>query len=111
MGYRCNRCTGITEEDDQDIQSIEVSFDHNYANLLDELSRLSMVNEVQKAGDKFKLYTEDPSEVIDALVAYALIHNLKILSIITLGPSLEDVFVRLTCLKRAGDGVHAIDLL
>ena len=62
-------------------QSIEVSFDRNSADHLDELSRLSMVNEIQKAGDKFKLYTEDPAEVIDAIVAYAHTHNLKIISI------------------------------
>ncbi len=92
----------------QSVQSIEVSFDHNSTKQLDELSRLSMVNEVQKAGDKFKLYIEDPSEVIDALVAYAHTHNLKILSITTLGPSLEDVFIHLTGLKR-GDGIHTID--
>jgi ABC-2 type transport system ATP-binding protein len=90
-------------------QSIEVSFNRNSADHLDELSRLSMVNEVQKAGDKFKLYTEDPAEVIDAVAVYAHMHNLKIISITTLGPSLEDVFVKLTGLQRAGDGIHAID--
>jgi ABC-2 type transport system ATP-binding protein len=90
-------------------QSIEVSFDHNSVDHLDELSSLSMVNDAQKAGDKFKLYTEDPAEVIDALIAYAHTHNLKIISITTLGPSLEDVFVKLTGLQRAGDGIHAID--
>ena len=87
----------------QGSQSIEVSFNRNSADHLDELSRLSMVNEVQKAGDKFKLYTEDPAEVIDSVVAYAHTHNLKIISITTLGPSLEDVFVKLTGLQRAGD--------
>ena len=90
-------------------QSIEVSFNQNSADHLDELSHLSMVNGVQKAGDKFKLYTEDPAEVIDSVVAYAHTHNLKIISITTLGPSLEDVFVKLTGLQRAGDGIHAID--
>jgi ABC-2 type transport system ATP-binding protein len=68
-----------------------------------------MVNDVHKEGDKFKIFTEFPSEVIDELVAYAHLHDLKILSITTLGASLEDVFVRLTGLKRAGDGIHAID--
>lgn len=93
----------------QSVQSIEVAFDHNSTDLLDELSYLPMVNNAQKAGDKFKLFTEDPSEVINAVVSYALQHDLKILSITTLGPSLEDVFVRLTGLKKAGDGIHAID--
>jgi ABC-2 type transport system ATP-binding protein len=93
----------------QSVQSIEVSFNHKSATLLDELSRLPMVNETQKIGDKFKLYTEAPSEVIDTVVAYAHTHDLKIISITTLGPSLEDVFIRLTGLQREGDGIHAID--
>ena len=93
----------------QSVQSIEVSFDRSSADQLDELRRLPMVNDVQKAGDKFKLYTEDPSEVIDAVIAYAHTHNLKVISITTLGPSLEDVFIRLTGLKRPGGAVHAID--
>jgi ABC-2 type transport system ATP-binding protein len=68
-----------------------------------------LVNGAQKAGDKFKLYTHDPSEVIDTVMDYARTHNLKVISITTLGPSLEDVFIRLTGLQRAGGAVHAID--
>jgi ABC-2 type transport system ATP-binding protein len=93
----------------QSVQSIEVAFDRNSADQLEELSHFPMVNEVRKAGDKFKIFTEFPSEVIDALMAYSHSHNLKIISITTLGPSLEDVFVKLTGLQRAGDGIHAID--
>lgn len=92
----------------QSVQSIEVSFEHNSADQLEELGLLPMVNEVQKSGDKFKLYTGDPSEVIDAVVDYAQKNKLKIVSITTLGPSLEDVFIRLTGLQR-GEGIHAID--
>jgi daunorubicin resistance ABC transporter ATP-binding subunit len=91
------------------VQSIEIAFDRNSIGNLNELSQLPLVNEVRKEGDKFKVFTEFPSEVIDALMAYAHSNGLKILSISTLGPSLEDVFVRLTGLKRAGDGIHAID--
>lgn len=93
----------------QSVQSIEFSFDHSSADQLDELRQLHMVNDAHKAGDKFKLYTEDPSEVIDAVMAYAHTHNLKVISITTLGPSLEDVFIRLTGLQRPGGAVHAID--
>jgi len=93
----------------QSVQSIEFSFNHNSADQLDELRRLPLVNDAKKAGDKFKLYTQEPSEVIDAIMAYARTHNLKVISITTLGPSLEDVFIRLTGLQRAGDAVHAID--
>jgi ABC-2 type transport system ATP-binding protein len=93
----------------QSVQSIEVGFDSNSIDHLNELSHIPMVNDVHKVGDKTKIFTESPSEVIDALVAYAHLHDLKILSITTLGASLEDVFVRLTGLQRAGDGIHAID--
>jgi ABC-2 type transport system ATP-binding protein len=91
------------------VQSIEVSFDRAPPGLEDDLRRLPMVNDARKAGDKFKLYTEDPSVVIDAVTAYARGHDLKVISIMTLGPSLEDVFIRLTGLQRTGGGVHAID--
>ena len=93
----------------QSVQSIEFSFDHNSAGQLDDLSRLPDVNDARKAGDKFKLYTEDPSEVIDAVMTYAHSHNLKVISITTLGPSLEDVFIRLTGLQRTGGKLHAVD--
>jgi ABC-2 type transport system ATP-binding protein len=94
----------------ESVQSIEVSFDYNSADQLDELRRFSMVNEAQKEGDKFKLYTEDPSEAINALMNYAHANNLKVISITTLGPSLEDVFIKLTGLKRTtGEKIHAID--
>ncbi|MGA2121368.1 MAG: ATP-binding cassette domain-containing protein [Methanoregula sp.] len=93
----------------QSVQSIEFSFDHNAPDQLDELRRLPMANDARKAGDKFKIYTEDPSAVIDAMMAYARSHNLRVISITTLGPSLEDVFIRLTGLQRTGGAVHAID--
>jgi ABC-2 type transport system ATP-binding protein len=67
------------------------------------------VNEARKEGDKFRLFTEDPSEVIDGVMAYAHSHNTRVISITTLGPSLEDVFVKLTGLQRSGGGVTAID--
>lgn len=93
----------------QSLQSIELSFNHNSSYQLDELRRLPLVNDAQKAGDKFKLFTHDPSEVIDAVMDYAPMRNLKVISITTLGPSLEDVFIRLTGLQRTGGAVHAID--
>ena len=93
----------------QSVQSIEFSFDSNSADHLPELRKLPGVNDGRKAGDKFKLYTEDPSAVIDAVISYAHSRNLKVISITTLGPSLEDVFIRLTGLQRTGGGIHAID--
>ncbi|MDD1721555.1 MAG: ATP-binding cassette domain-containing protein [Euryarchaeota archaeon] len=93
----------------QSVQSIEVAFlDGTSPTRLDELRALPMVNDARKEGDKFKLFTEDPSQVIDAVMAYAHDHHTRVISITTLGPSLEDVFVRLTGLQRGG-GISAID--
>ena len=68
-----------------------------------------MVNAAVKEGDKFRLYTEDPATVIESVMEYARTKNLRVISISTLGPSLEDVFIRLTGLQRTGGTVHAID--
>jgi ABC-2 type transport system ATP-binding protein len=94
----------------QSVQSIEVAFlDGASPTRLDELRALPMVNEARKEGDKFKLFTEDPAAVIDGVMAYAQAHSTRVISIMTLGPSLEDVFVKLTGLQRSGGGVTAID--
>lgn len=93
----------------QSVQSIEVSFDDGSLIRFDELRKLPMVNDARKEGDKFRLYTEDPAGVIDSAVAYAHAHHTRVISITTLGPSLEDVFIKLTGLERPGRGVNAID--
>ena len=53
-------------------------------------------NEVRKEGDKFRVYTHDPASVLSGLWEYAKANDLKPISLSTLGPSLEDVFVKLT---------------
>ncbi|HVP96197.1 ATP-binding cassette domain-containing protein [Methanoregula sp.] len=93
----------------QSVQSIVVSFDCTVIHQLEELRRLSMVNDAIKEGDKFRLYTEDPATVIEAVMEYARLQGLRVISISTLGPSLEDVFIKLTGLQRTGGVVHAID--
>ncbi len=92
----------------QSVQSIEVSFDRPSPEQLEEIRRLPMVNEARKLGDKVKLYTEDPSTVIEAVMDYAHFHGLRVLSLTTLGPSLEDVFIRLTGLESRG-AIHVSD--
>ena len=93
----------------QSAQSIEVAFDRSSPSQIDELRQIATVNDARKEGDKFRLFTEDPSEVIEGVMAYAHDHNTRVISIATLGPSLEDVFVKLTGLQRSGGGVTAID--
>jgi len=93
----------------QSVQSIEVAFDRTAPDLLSELRNLPLVNDAKKVGDKIRLYTEDPSEVIERVMEYARTKKLKVIAITTLGPSLEDVFIRLTGLKARSGGYYASD--
>jgi len=76
------------------LQSVEVGFDKPVG--VDEVLHITGIREMKKMGDKIRLYTDNPDKVIDSLVDYARSKNLRIISINTLKPSLEDVFVELT---------------
>ncbi len=52
--------------------------------------------DIKKEGDKLKLYTKEPGEAISFLVSYSKSSGNKIVSLNTLKPSLEDVFVKIT---------------
>ncbi len=54
------------------------------------------VNQVKKVGDKYRLYTQKIDEVVGSLVDYSRKSDNKMMSLRTLEPSLEDVFVKLT---------------
>jgi len=75
------------------LQSIEVSFDRAVS--VDELSKVHGVKEAKKTGDKIRLYVDEPSVVLDKLVDFARSKRLKIISLNTLAPTLEDVFLKL----------------
>jgi len=77
---------------------IEVSFDHA-EEIANKLKRLSHVKDVVTAGDKFRLYVADPSETLPSIFHFAEKSHLKVVSINTLKPSLEDAFVKLTGLR------------
>jgi ABC-2 type transport system ATP-binding protein len=93
----------------QSAQSVEVAFDSPSPRRLEELGRIPQVSEVRKEGDKFRLFTEDPASVIPAVTAYADAARVRILSMTTFGPSLEDVFIRLTGLEVRTKGVSTVD--
>jgi ABC-2 type transport system ATP-binding protein len=79
--------------------SVEVSFTDSVS--LESLAQLPGVNEAQKVGDKYRLYTENPGELVVGLVNHSCTVGLKIVSLNILAPSLEDAFVALTE-KEAG---------
>ena len=82
----------------QSSQSVEVAFDKSISDL-ESLQSIAGVSEVKKEGDKLKLYTNKPGDIACQLVEYANAHELQVLALNTLGPSLEDVFVHLTDTK------------
>ena len=93
----------------QSTQSVEVAFSTTAAGREEELQQLRNVSEVRKEGDKFRLFTHDPSVVIAAVMEYAQVHNTRVLSINTVGPTLEDVFIKMTGLKVHTKGVTTLD--
>lgn len=82
------------------LQLIEVSFNKTVD--MDELVEIQGVNEVKKRGDKARLYVNDPSTVIDKLVELTRSRKLKIVTLNTLAPTLEDVFLKL--IRKDGKG-------
>lgn len=73
--------------------SIEVAFEKKVDM---EKLKFKEVGPIKKIGDKIRLYTENPEEIIPLLFKYSQSSKNKILSINTLGPNLEDIFVKLT---------------
>ncbi|WP_456366548.1 ATP-binding cassette domain-containing protein [Thermococcus sp.] len=71
--------------------SVEVSFEP----MKFDPSVLSSALKVERMGDKMKVYTSDPDRTVKELVRYAEREKLRIVSLRTLSPSLEDVFMEL----------------
>lgn len=78
----------------QRTQSVEVAFDPAVDS--PDLKALPGVNTQVKAGDKWRIYTQDPSALLPRLVDYAEQNGVRIVSLNTLAPSLEDVFLDIT---------------
>ncbi|MGQ9546857.1 MAG: ATP-binding cassette domain-containing protein, partial [Dehalococcoidia bacterium] len=76
------------------MHSVEVSFDNVVSS--EVLANIPGVNTVKKMGDKWRLYTANPGELVVSLVNYSNSNGLKIISLSTLSPSLEDAFMALT---------------
>jgi ABC-2 type transport system ATP-binding protein len=85
------------------VQSVEVALEPDgpetpgvSETLRTSLAALPGVTTPVKMGDKWRLYTEDPSALLPRVMDYARSHGLRVVSLSTLGPSLEDVFLEIT---------------
>jgi ABC-2 type transport system ATP-binding protein len=76
------------------MHSVEVSFDNVVSSEI--LANIPGVSTVKKMGDKWRLYTANPGELVVSLVDYSTSRGLKVVSFTTIEPSLEDAFVALT---------------
>lgn len=76
------------------VHRIEVSFDREIP--ADALGRLPGVTGADRTGDKWQITAEDRDAAIRALVTFSQEQNATIVTLTTLAPSLDDVFLRLT---------------
>ncbi len=81
------------------LQSIEVSFDQAIS--ANDLCGLSCIKVVKKMGDKYKVYTDEPTQTLNWVMDYARKRQLRIITLNTLTPSLDDVFLELTQTRPA----------
>lgn len=78
------------------VQSVEVALEPDGQAHGEALAKLAGVTSSVKMGDKWRLYTEDPSTLLPQVMDYARTNGLRVVSLSTLGPSLEDVFLEIT---------------
>ena len=77
---------------------IEVVFNKSN-HIIEKLEQLFYVNKVTKIEDKFRIWVGSTSESVPLIIDFARENNLKVISINTLKPSLEDAFIELTGLS------------
>jgi ABC-2 type transport system ATP-binding protein len=80
----------------QQVQSVAVALEPGGSTHGQGLKGLPGVSTAVKMGDKWRLYTEDPSALVARVVDYARASNSRVVSLNTLGPTLEDVFLSIT---------------
>jgi ABC-2 type transport system ATP-binding protein len=80
----------------QRVQSVEVALEPDGGAHGESLAALLGVTTLVKMGDKWRLYTGDPLALLPLVMGYAERHGLRVVSLSTLGPSLEDAFLQIT---------------
>ena len=72
---------------------VEISFRQS---VTEALFKDESISRVERWGDKWRIYTNDPDHVVKYLAQVAERDHLSIISIATSGPSLEEAFLQLT---------------
>ncbi len=75
------------------LNAVEVSFTSSPN--MEKLAEIPSVREVKKIGNKVRLYTSSPGQVITHLADYTKENNVQIITLQTLAPTLEDIFIML----------------
>ena len=89
----------------ESVRSVVVSCTPMDEALCEEMGCLEGVIEWRRDGDKLRLFTSGPGALVPLVVDLTRRHDARLVSLNTLGPSLEDVFVRITGLEvGAGTG-------
>ncbi|HDR73463.1 MAG TPA: ATP-binding cassette domain-containing protein [Methanoculleus sp.] len=76
------------------LHRIEVSFDGEIP--AGDLASLEGIARAERTGDKWQITAENPDQAIRSLVAFSGRHGAAILTLQTLAPSLDDVYLTLT---------------
>jgi len=76
------------------LEWVEISF--NTPVDISDFHTMPGVIDVRMSGDKLRLYTDEPGRMVYQLVDYSRSNNLEIVTLNTLTPTLEDVFIKLT---------------
>jgi ABC-2 type transport system ATP-binding protein len=67
------------------------------------IEKSGLVGRIERLGDKWKLYTDNPDKLVKYLAGFAQDHDLIIVAMEIRGASLEDAFVKLTEVKGHAD--------
>jgi len=76
------------------LEWVEISF--NTPVDISDFHTMPGVIDVRMSGDKLRLYTDEPGRMVYQLVDYSRSNDLEIVTLNTLTPTLEDVFIKLT---------------
>ena len=87
-------------------QAVEISFKEVGVRIQKRLEALPSVREVQKRGDKLRLLTDESSKTLKEVWHFIEENDLDPITLNTLGPSLEDVFLRLTGVEMEAEIIH-----